>query len=49
MLAACDAGQAGADQLNVAWWGKRRMTNDFAAVVHRMKLLGFNAVRMQFV
>jgi hypothetical protein len=24
------------------------MTNDFAAVVYRMRLLGFNAVRVQF-
>jgi hypothetical protein len=25
------------------------MTNDFAAVVWRIKLLGFNAIRIQFV
>jgi hypothetical protein len=42
-------GDAGALQrLNISWWGKRRITNDFAAVVHRMGLLGFNAVRVQF-
>lgn len=28
--------------------GKRRLTNDFAAIVHRIKLLGFNAIRVQF-
>jgi len=28
--------------------GKRRMTNDFASVVYRIKLLGFNAIRVQF-
>lgn len=42
-------GNAGALQLlNISWWGKRRVANDFAAVVHRMGLLGFNAVRVQF-
>lgn len=35
-------------RLNVSYWGKRRMTNDFAAVVWRIKLLGFNAIRVQF-
>jgi hypothetical protein len=28
--------------------GKRTLTNDFATVVHRIKLLGFNAVRLPF-
>lgn len=41
-------GGAGKDVLQLSWLGKRRMTNDFAAVVHRMKLLGLNAVRVQF-
>jgi hypothetical protein len=42
-------GDAGALQrLNISWWGKRRIASDFAAVVHRMGLLGFNAVRVQF-
>lgn len=36
------------DVLNISYWSKRRLTNDFAAVVHRMKLLGLNAVRVQF-
>jgi hypothetical protein len=36
------------DVLQLQWWGKRRLTNDFAAVVHRIKLLGFNALRVQF-
>jgi hypothetical protein len=34
--------------LNISYWGKRRMTNDFASVVYRIKLLGFNAIRVQF-
>jgi hypothetical protein len=42
------SGPARKDVLQLQWWGKRRMTNDFAAVVHRMKLLGLNAVRVQF-
>lgn len=42
-------GDEGAQRLlNISWWGKRRMTNDFAAVVYRIKLLGFNAIRVQF-
>jgi hypothetical protein len=28
--------------------GKRRLTNDFASIVYRIKLLGFNAIRVQF-
>jgi len=32
----------------IKFWGKRTMTNDFATIVYRMKLLGFNAVRMPF-
>lgn len=32
----------------IRFWGKRTMTNDFATVVYRMKLLGFNAVRIPF-
>lgn len=43
------AGDAGKKLLELGWLGKRCMTDDFAAVVHRMKLLGFNAVRLQFV
>lgn len=43
------AGNAGKNLLELAWLGKRSMTNDFGTVVHRMKLLGFNAVRLQFV
>ncbi|KAF8070911.1 hypothetical protein HT031_000992 [Scenedesmus sp. PABB004] len=41
-------GEAGQRALNISYWGKRRMTNDFAAVVYRTKLLGFNAIRVQF-
>lgn len=41
-------GTAAQDVLKISSWGKRRLTNDFAAVVHRMKLLGLNAVRVQF-
>jgi hypothetical protein len=32
----------------IKYWGRRTMTNDFASVVYRMKLLGFNAVRLPF-
>jgi aryl-phospho-beta-D-glucosidase BglC (GH1 family) len=32
----------------INFWGKRTLTNDFATVVHRMKLLGFNTVRLPF-
>lgn len=41
-------GEAGQKLLNITYWGKRRMTNDFAAVVYRIKLLGFNSIRVQF-
>ncbi|WIA11531.1 hypothetical protein OEZ85_011642 [Tetradesmus obliquus] len=41
-------GEAGQRALNISYWGKRRLTNDFAAIVHRIKLLGFNAIRVQF-
>lgn len=41
-------GYQGARLLNISYWGRRRMTNDFATVVYRMKLLGFTAIRMQF-
>jgi hypothetical protein len=32
----------------IRFWGKRTMTNDFATVVYRMRLLGFNAIRIPF-
>jgi hypothetical protein len=32
----------------INFWGKRTMTNDFATVVYRMKLLGFNTIRIPF-
>lgn len=41
-------GEAGQRLLNISYWGKRRMTNDFASIVYRIKLLGFNAIRVQF-
>jgi hypothetical protein len=37
-----------ADSTWTACRGKRSMTNDFATVVYRIKLLGFNAIRVQF-
>lgn len=36
------------DRLRAYFWGKRTSTNDFASVVHAIKLLGFNAVRVPF-
>jgi hypothetical protein len=44
-----DAGDADQARINFGWVGKRTATHDFATVVHRIKLLGFNAVRLQFV
>jgi hypothetical protein len=41
-------GAAGQNLMQLYFW-KRRMTNDFAAVVWRLRLLGFNAVRLSFV
>ncbi|GBF87397.1 glycoside hydrolase [Raphidocelis subcapitata] len=41
-------GKKGVEALDTKFWGKRTMTNDFAGVVYRMKLLGFNAVRLPF-
>ena len=43
------AGNTEGNRLQFGWWGKRTMTNDFAHVVHRIKALGFTAVRVQFV
>ena len=40
-------GSAAHSSLQLYFW-KRRLTNDFATVVWRMKLLGFNAVRLPF-
>ena len=42
-------GAEGIERLGgIKFWGKRMMTNDFASVVYRLKLLGFNAVRLPF-
>ncbi|KAI8471777.1 MAG: glycoside hydrolase superfamily [Monoraphidium minutum] len=42
-------GEEGVKRLGgIRFWGKRTMTNDFATVVYRMKLLGFNAIRIPF-
>ncbi|KIZ04477.1 hypothetical protein MNEG_3478 [Monoraphidium neglectum] len=42
-------GAAGIQRLGgIRFWGKRTMTNDFATVIYRMKLLGFNSVRIPF-
>jgi len=40
-------GQDEQNNLQLYYW-KRRMTNDFATVVWRLKLLGLNAVRLPF-
>jgi hypothetical protein len=40
-------GGAGQNAMQIYFW-QRRMTNDFAAVVWRLRLLGFNAVRLPF-
>jgi hypothetical protein len=40
--------QGDRDAMKAYWWGKRTSTNDFASVVHAIKLLGFNAVRVPF-
>jgi hypothetical protein len=44
-----DAGSEDKAKLDIGWLGKRTMTNDFATVVHRIKMLGFNTIRLQFV
>jgi hypothetical protein len=36
------------DKLKAYFWGRRTSTNDFASVVHAIKALGFNAVRVPF-
>jgi len=36
------------DRLKAYAWGRRTATNDFAGVVHAIKALGFNAVRVPF-
>ncbi|GBF93295.1 glycoside hydrolase [Raphidocelis subcapitata] len=41
-------GAAGQNAMQIYYWGKRRLTNDFATVAWRMRLLGFNAVRLPF-
>ncbi|KAI8465992.1 MAG: hypothetical protein J3K34DRAFT_435184 [Monoraphidium minutum] len=42
-------GPEGIEKLGgIKFWGKRTMTNDFATVVYRMKLLGFNTIRLPF-
>jgi hypothetical protein len=40
-------GAAGQNAMQIYFW-QRRMTNDFAAVAWRLRLLGFNAVRLPF-
>jgi hypothetical protein len=36
------------DKVKAYFWGKRTSTNDFASVVHALKVLGFNSVRVPF-